>query len=45
MLSYSDVTAIAHDTPGALSRMCNVFSSYGVNLSYVRTHYENQKKG
>jgi ACT domain-containing protein len=39
------VTAIANDTPGALSRMCNAFSSYGVNLTYLRTHFENLKKG
>ena len=43
--SNSDVTAIATDTPGNLTRLCNVFSSYGVNLTYLRTHCENQRKG
>lgn len=33
------------DTPGALSRMSNVFSSYGVNLTYLRTHFQNLRKG
>lgn len=44
-LSNSDVTVIAHDTPGNLSRLSNVFASYGVNLTYLRTHFENLKKG
>lgn len=39
------MTAIANDTPGALSRLCNVFASYGVSLTYLRTHWENRKKG
>jgi len=39
------VTVIAHDTPGNLSRLSNIFASYGVNLTYVRTHFENLKKG
>lgn len=39
------MTAIANDTPGALSRLSNVFASYGVNLTYLRTHWENRKKG
>ena len=37
--TYSDVVAISNDTPGALTRMCNLFSSYGVNLTYLRTHF------
>ena len=43
--SFKNVTAIAYDTPGNLSRLCNVFASYGVNLTYLRTHCENLQKG
>lgn len=39
------MTIIAQDTPGNLSRVSNIFASYGVNLTYVRTHFENLKKG
>ena len=39
------MTVVAHDTPGNLSRLSNIFASYGVNLSYLRTHFENIKKG
>ena len=33
-----DVTAIASDRPGAIAKLCLVFASHGVNLTYLRTH-------
>jgi len=44
-LLFEDVTVIAEDCAGALSKLCNVFASHNVNMSYLRTHCLDLKKG
>ncbi len=39
------MTAIAFDQPGALTTLCSVFTKHNVNLSYLRTHCLDLKKG
>ena len=38
-----DVTAIAIDTPGALTKLCQVFAKNDINLTYLRTHCQTLK--
>ena len=44
-LIYADARALSADHPGNLAKLCDVFSSNEVNLSYLRTHFVDHKKG